>query len=185
MKNYNDKQLLELFGQDDQRVFAFEQIVRLYSPRIYWTVRKIVVSHHDTDDIVQSSMLKLWQSLADFRGESSIYTWLYRIAVNLALSHIRERNRTATHIYSGDDVSAFDNILADDNLFDADATEIALQRAINSLPPKQKAVFIMRYYDEVPFKEIAEIMELSEGAVKSSYHIAREKVETQIKLLLE
>lgn len=154
-----------------------------YSRRIYWCVRKIVVSHHDTDDIVQLVMIKLWQSLPTFRGESSIYTWLYKIAVNQSLTHLRERQR-ASKRFTDDSTDEFDRITSDEGLFEAEDIEYQLQRAIQSLPAKQRAVFIMRYYDQVPYADMAKIMETSEGALKASYHIAREKIEQQIKLSL-
>lgn len=183
MQDYTDKQMLELFEKQESKVFAFECMVQKYSKKLYWTIRKIVVSHHDTDDILQNVLIKLWQELPTFRGESSIYTWLYRIAVNQSLSHLRARKRSSSNPCD-DDTELFERIVADQGLFDADAAELALQRAIQTLPPKQRAVFIMRYYDQMPYEQMAQVMQTSQGALKASYHIAREKIEEQIKLSL-
>lgn len=184
MPNYDDKDLLELFADEQQKEYAFELIVDKYSRKLYWIVRKMVVCHDDANDIVQDVLIKLWNELPKFRGDSSIYTWAYRIAINQAISAIRSRSRSRYAIVDTP-VEEFDRIIEADSLFDGDALEKELERAIQTLPDKQRAVFLLRYYDEVPFKEIAEILDTSEGALKASYHIARQKIESLIKLSLD
>lgn len=187
MTNLSDKELVAAFneadeGSDGVRVAAFEEIVKRYSQKLYWTIRKIVVSHYDADDILQNSLVKLWQELPSFRGDSSLYTWLYKVAVNQALTHLRSRKRLKTRFVQTDDVAYFDRVTSEENLFDAAAVEGELQRAIQTLPEKQRTVFVLRYYDEMPYEEMSRVLETSEGALKASYHLAREKVEKQIKL---
>ncbi|MFI3294797.1 MAG: sigma-70 family RNA polymerase sigma factor [Rikenellaceae bacterium] len=182
MVHKSDRELLELFGQQDQRARAFELIVDKYSQRLYWTIRKLVVSHYDTDDILQNILIKLWQQLPTFRGQSALYTWLYRMAVNESLTLIRQRKRTERRFATQSDLENFENIIQSEGLYDGEQTELELQRAINKLPPKQKTIFVLRYWDEMPFKEIADHLGLSEGGVKSSYHVAKEKIEKEIKL---
>lgn len=179
MSTLDDKELLELFACEGERSRAFGLIVERYSRRIYWCVRKLVVSHHDADDIVQDVFLKLWSALPTFRGESGLYTWIYRIAVNQSLSFLRAK-KIVFDIQSS--VRDFEYTSYNEGFFDPERAEELLQRAINSLPPKQRAVFVLRYYDEMPYAEMAQVMGTSEGALKASYHHAAEKVEAQIKL---
>lgn len=165
-------------------MLTFEQIVQKYSQRIYFAVRRIVVDHNDADDVVQNTFIKVWQNFENFRGEAGIYTWIYRIAVNEALGFLRQKHpeRYAT----GEEATLeFSKMLDNDPYFDADKAEKVLIMAIETLPPKQKAVFTMRYFDELPYSEIAEIMEVSEGSLKASYHHAQKKVQDQLNLLIQ
>lgn len=173
-----------MFADESQKEAAFVSIVDKYSRKIYWVVRKMVVSHHDANDITQEVLIKLWSQLHNFRGESSIYTWAYRIAINLSISALRNRSKDRYRIVDTP-VDQFDRVVEAELLFDGGEVELQVERAIQSLPEKQRAVFILRYYDEMPFKEMADVLGTSEGALKASYHIAREKVEAQIKLSLD
>lgn len=184
MNGIDDKELIELFADEAQKEKAFELIVDKYGRKIYWIVRKMVVSHHDADDITQDVMVKLWSELHKFRGDSSIFTWAYRIAINQAISAIRNRSKGRYQVVD-DPAEQFDRIAATEALFDGDEIERNLEIAIQSLPEKQRAVFILRYYDEMPFKEIATVLDTSEGAIKASYHIAKQKIESSIKLLVD
>lgn len=184
MVEHNDTDLLEMFSDPNLKVRAFELIVDKYSKKLYWIVRKMVVSHDDTNDIVQEVLIKLWKELEKFRGDSSIYTWLYRIAINQAITVIRTRTRNRYSVVENP-AEDFDRIASSEQLFDGDEVERQLEIAIQTLPDKQRAVFLLRYYDEMPFKEISAVLDTSEGALKASYHIAREKVETLIKLSLD
>lgn len=162
----------------------FEQIVREYSQRLYYVVRRIVGDHDDANDVVQNTFMKVWQSKESFRGESGLYTWIYRIAVNEALAFLRTSQRMvfATTEQSDKELRAlYDN----DPYFDGDKAQKALAMAIDTLPPKQKAVFTLRYFDEMPYNEIAEVMEVSVGSLKASYHHAQKKVEEQLNLFME
>lgn len=177
-----DIRLLERLRASDpgEREAAFVQLVDRYSRRIYWTVRKIVVSHHDADDVVQNVFLKVWNSVADFRGDSGLFTWLYRIAVNESLSLIRSR-RTGLFCSLDDGGAAFDRIVGSEGLFDGDAAERALARAVGRLPAKQRAVFTLRYWDEMPYEQMSAVLDTSVGALKASYHHAALKVEQWVR----
>ncbi len=174
--------MLEQLRADRQEVreAAFVRLVEEYSQRIYWTVRKIVVSHHDADDVVQNVFLKVWNSVGGFRGESGLFTWLYRIAVNESLSLLRSR-RTGLFSSLDDGGAAFDRIVADEGLFDGEAAERALARAVGRLPAKQRAVFTLRYWDEMPYEQMSEVLGTSVGALKASYHHAVTKVEQWVR----
>ncbi|MEG1607975.1 MAG: sigma-70 family RNA polymerase sigma factor [Mucinivorans sp.] len=180
MTELSDNELLDMYDHEQQREQAFSLIVEKYSKRIYWCVRKIVVSHCDTDDIVQDVFLKLWSALPSFRRQSGLYTWIYRIAVNEALTALRARTRRS-FFFSGD-VSELEKVRLAEGLFDASQAERELNLAIDSLPPKQRVVFTLRYYDQMPYEKMAEVLSTSEGALKASYHHAVQKVEQHIKL---
>ncbi len=182
VRQTEDIALLEQLRADRQEVreAAFVRLVEEYSQRIYWTVRKIVVSHHDADDVVQNVFLKVWNSVGGFRGESGLFTWLYRIAVNESLSLLRSR-RTGLFSSLDDGGAAFDRIVADEGLFDGEAAERALARAVGRLPAKQRAVFTLRYWDEMPYEQMSEVLGTSVGALKASYHHAVTKVEQWVR----
>lgn len=176
MVEYDDKALIEMFADEDSRNRAFSLLVDRYSKRIYWVIRKIVVSHHDADDLVQNVFLKLWHSLCQFRGESGLYTWMYRIAVNEALSFMRSR-KSNFFVSAEDNAMQLERIAADEGLFDGSLVEAAVNRAILRLPTKQRVVFTLRYYDEMPYEQMSEVLGTSVGALKASYHHAVHKVE--------
>ena len=153
---------------------AFGEVVRQYSEQLYWQIRRIVLTHEDADDVLQNTFLKAWASLADFRNLSKLSTWLYRIAVNESLDLVRKRRRTTS--VDIDSVKGLAEKLLADQYFDGDHTQAMLQEAIASLPEVQRAVFTLRYYDNVKYSEMSKIMDTSEGALKASYHIASKKV---------
>lgn len=177
---YTDKELIDMFAVQDSRSHAFELLVEKYSKRIYWAVRKIVVSHHDADDLVQDIFLKLWNALPTFRGDSGLYTWIYRIAINESLSLLRRRK---SHFFASDaDTSAqLEQISLEEGLGGGDAITAAMDRAILRLPTKQRIVFNLRYYDEMPYSEMSQVLGTSEGALKASYHHAVQKIEESLK----
>ncbi|MCH5306066.1 MAG: sigma-70 family RNA polymerase sigma factor [Rikenella sp.] len=182
MAQTDDIQLVQQLRDTDLSVreAAFVQLVDRYSQRLYWTVRKIVVSHHDADDVVQNVFLKVWNSVGTFRGESGLFTWLYRIAVNESLSLLRSR-RSGLFSSIDDRGASFDRIVDSEGLFDGEAAERALARAVGRLPAKQRAVFALRYWDEMPYEEMAAVLETSVGALKASYHHAVAKVERWVR----
>lgn len=178
MAEIDDKQLLEMFALVEQRDRAFSLILEKYSRRVYWVIRKMVVSHYDTDDLVQNVMMKLWTALPTFRGESGLYTWIYRIAVNESLSFLRSKNsRFFVSLSADDQIRELTDILATDTLYDGDRIQRALDRAVLRLPAKQRIVFNMRYYDKMPYETIEAVLGTSQGALKASYHHAMKKVE--------
>ncbi|WP_300727077.1 sigma-70 family RNA polymerase sigma factor [uncultured Rikenella sp.] len=178
----DDTRLLDRLRSADptEREAAFVELVDRYSQRIYWTVRKLVVSHHDTDDVVQNVFLKVWNAVSDFRGESGLFTWLYRIAVNESLSLLRSR-RSGLFASLDDGGAGFDRIAGSEGLIDGEGIERALARAVSRLPAKQRAVFTLRYWDEMPYEEMSAVLETSVGALKASYHHAAAKVERWVR----
>ncbi len=180
MQNYSDKELLSLFRNPDQRNYAFNLIVRKYQERLYWHLRKIVIVHDDTDDLLQDTFMKAWKGLADFREESQLYTWLYRIATNEALSFLK--NKRKKYLLPIVDVEKeLSSDIEGDSWFDGDELQKRLQKAILKLPEKQRLVFNMRYFDEMKYEDMSKILNTSVGALKASYHHAAKKIETLLK----
>ena len=153
----------------------FNEIVKDYSERVYWHVRRFVNNHEDADDLVQEIFLKIWTALPSFRGEAQLFTWIWRIATNETLNWIRrEKVRAALRFTSID--AEMERRIDSDPFFDGDAADRALSKAVAKLPEKQRQVFILRYYDELPYEQMSEVLGTSVGALKASYHIAQEKV---------
>ncbi|MBP5257335.1 MAG: sigma-70 family RNA polymerase sigma factor [Prevotella sp.] len=175
----DEKTILQLLAQPQSRSKAFEVIVRQYGEQLYWKIRRIVVIHEDADDVLQNTFVKAWNNIDDFQGKSKLITWLYRIAVNEALDFMRRKKNVAELDDQAPTVVA-SRLMADD-WFDGDATQALLQEAIQSLPPVQRAVFNMKYFDEMKYSEISKILDTSEGALKASYHIAVKKITEYVK----
>ena len=174
-----DNQIIELYRNGDERE-AFNRIVRNYSEQLYWHIRKMVVIHEDADDVLQNTFIKVWQGLPTFRQDSKLYTWLYRIATNESITFLNKKRLKATLSLS-DYGSTLAGSVAQDSSFNGDELQRTLHQAIAQLPPKQKAVFNLRYFDEMKYEEIAEILDTSVGALKASYHHAYNKVLQQVK----
>lgn len=154
---------------------AFRELVATYQERLYWHIRKIVINHDDADDVLQNTFIKIFRNLASFQAKSSLYTWMYRIATNESLTHLKQqarRNKIADVEYN----EAAINNLESDVYFEGKAIQLQLQKAIASLPERQRLVFNMRYFDEMPYKEMSEILEITVGGLKSTYHIASQKI---------
>ncbi|UCG28609.1 MAG: RNA polymerase sigma factor [Bacteroidales bacterium] len=176
MTDTGDKELLLLFRNKDNREYAFGQIIRKYQERLYWHIRKIVIVHDDTDDVIQNTFIKAWSGLDKFREASQLYTWLYRIATNEALNFIKKKRIKL--MFSADDLENYlANTLEEDVYFNGDEIQMKLQKAILALPDKQRIVFNMRYFDEMKYEDMAKILETSVGALKASYHHAVKKIE--------
>lgn len=175
-ETYNEEQLIEQLHDPKQCQAAFAKIVEKYSQGIYWQIRRMVFNHDDANDIMQNVFLKAWSNIDNFRGSAKLSTWLYKIAINESITFInKERARNEA---SADDDSFLLNNIEADPYFDGDEVQKKLQRAINSLPEKQRLVFNMRYYDEMKYEDISEILGTSVGALKASYHHALKKIET-------
>lgn len=153
----------------------FEDLVSQYKERLYWHIRRMVISHDDADDVLQNTFIKVYKNLHNFNEESQIYTWLYRIATNESLTFIKKRKRT-TQIGSEELQESLVANLTSDPYFNGDEAQLTLQKAIDTLPAKQKQVFVMKYFDELQYNEISEILDTSEGALKASYHHAVKKI---------
>lgn len=179
----DDREILTLF-REGARERAFNELMRSYSERLYWHIRNLVQIHEDADDVLQNTWVKVWEALDTFRGDAQLYTWLYRIATNEAVSFLKKARLKAA-LSLTDYERALGNRLKADDYFSGDRLQLALQKAIATLPPKQKAVFTLRYFQELPYEEISEILETSVGSLKTSYHYAAEKVEAEVKKLLD
>lgn len=178
-----DSDILELFNAGE-RDRAFNLLVRKYSERLYWHIRNMVQIHEDADDVLQNTWIKVWDALDTFRQESQLYTWLYRIATNESVSFLKKARLKAALSLSDYD-RVLGNRLTADAYFSGDKIQLALQKAIATLPPKQKAVFTLRYFQELPYEEIAEILETSVGSLKTSFHYAAGKVEEMVKKIAD
>lgn len=154
---------------------GFNTLMRLYGEKIYWQIRKMVVSHDDANDILQTCFMKVWDNLHKFRGDAKLSTWLYKIAVNESINFLNKERQRNGYTEDGDDSFLLQNIEADE-YFDGDELQKRLQAAILRLPEKQRLVFNMRYYDELKYEEISEILGTSIGALKASYHHAAKKI---------
>jgi RNA polymerase sigma-70 factor (ECF subfamily) len=176
MSQMSDKELLCMFRKEDMRSYAFNLIVRKYQERLYWHIRKIVVSHDDTDDVIQNTFLKVWNALDGFREDSQLFTWLYRIATNEALTFLKKK-RSRFFVPLVDVEQQLISTLESSPLLDGDEIKVKLQKAILKLPEKQRLVFNMKYFDELKYEEISGILGTSVGALKASFHHAVKKIE--------
>ncbi len=176
----SDKELLDQFKNEQTRHYAFNLLVRQYQKRLYWHIRKILIDHDDTDDVLQNVFIKVWRSLEGFKGESQIYTWLYRIATNESINFLNQKKKRAGIPF--DEVSHFlSNSLESDSYYKGDEIQTKLQKAILTLPDKQRIVFNMKYFDEMKYEQMSEILGTSVGALKASYHHAVKKIEECLK----
>ena len=158
---------------------VFNKIVKVYSERLYWHVRRMVNSHEDADDLLQDIFLKIWTALPSFRGEAQLYTWVWRIATNETLNHLRkERVRAALRMQSVD--AEMERRIQADPFFNGTEAQRELMKSVARLPEKQRQVFVMRWWDELSYEEISAITGTSVGALKASYHIAQEKVKLNL-----
>lgn len=176
MAQIDDKTILDLYKDEKTRNAALTHLISKYQKMLYWHIRKIVIDHDDSDDVLQNTFIKIWKGLENFREDSQLYTWMYRIATNEALTHLRQKakaNTTSIHPIE----YQLSKSLESDNFFQGDEIQLKLQQAILTLPEKQRIVFNMRYYDEMPYEKMSEILETSVGALKASYHIAAGKIE--------
>lgn len=173
--NIADNDIIEKMRQNPN--LGMKLLMDAYQERLYWHIRRLVVSHDDAQDLLQETFLKVYRSWDSFKGNSSLFSWLYRIATNVTLSSLRSQKQAVRLL---DDAKG----LAADGYFEfGDEEVVALQKAIHSLPPKQQAVFYMRYYDEMSFKEIAEANDCTESSAKANYHFAKSKIVEQMKEL--
>lgn len=175
----DDKDLLRQFKQPSEKERAFTGIIKKYQEKLYWHIRRIVVEHEDANDILQNMFIKVWNSLDNFREDSQLYTWLYRIATNECFTFLEQLKRRSSVSLNDVEGGLINKIKADQN-FDANKLEWKLQLAIQHLPEKQRIVFTLRYYDEMPYEEMSRVLETSEGALKASYHHAAKKIENYI-----
>lgn len=176
----DDKDLITAFGDPSQKEAAFTRIIKKYQERLYWHIRRLVIHHEDANDVLQNMFIKVWKSLGNFRGDSSLYTWLYRIATNESLTFLEQQKKRKAISLDDEDREYMRESLKADKDFDGKKLEWKLQLAIQTLPEKQRIVFNLRYFDEMPYEEMSRVLETSQGALKASYHHAVKKVEEYI-----
>ncbi len=180
MSEYSDKELLTLFKDIEKRNYAFNLIVRKYQQKLYWHIRKIVIKHDDANDILQNTFIKVWKGLEGFREDSKLYTWLYRIATNESLTFLKQQ-KTKYLLPIVDYENHLKETLESDEYFNGDEIQRKLQKAILGLPEKQRIVFNLKYFDEMKYDDMSEILKTSVGALKASYHHAVKKIENYFK----
>jgi RNA polymerase sigma factor (sigma-70 family) len=179
MPEYTDIELIEMYRDANRSHYAFNLLVKKYREKIYFFVRRMVIDHDDADDVVQNIFIKVWNNLGSFREDSKLFTWLYRIAVNESLSFLKSKQLRSYLSLTSPEAMMIKS-LHDDNYFDGTEIQRRLTEAIIKLPKKQQLVFNMRYYDELSYEEMSEILTTSVGALKASYHFAVKKIEESV-----
>lgn len=176
----SEKALVKELKQKESRAKAFEVLVNTYKERLYWHIRRIVLDHDDTDDVLQNTFIKVYRNIDGFKGESKLYSWLYRIATNESLTFLKQKSKKAG--ISDEELKnrMVENLQAD-VYFEGDEIQLKLQKALVTLPDKQKLVFTMKYFQEMKYEDISEVLETSVGALKASYHLAVKKIESYLK----
>lgn len=172
--------LVEELKDASTREQAFRSLVSEYKERLYWHIRKIVLNHDDADDVLQNTFIKVFRNIDSFKGDSKLFTWMYRIATNESITYINKRAKK--HMISSEELQEQSiERLESDVYFEGNEIQLKLQRAIATLPPKQQLVFNMKYFDDITYEELSEILETSVGGLKSSYHIAVKKITELLK----
>ena len=179
MQKEESSDIIKLISKEETHEKAFRMILSSYKERVYWLVRRIVIVHDDADDVVQNTFIKVWENLAKYRGDANIYTWVYRIAVNEALAFLKKKTKQNLNLTDYGEVLA--SQLESDVFFDGNDFQKKLQQAILILPEQQRLVFNLKYYDEMKYKDMAKVLDRSEGALKANYHHAVKKIEDFVK----
>ena len=162
MEFIEDDEIIRLFHERKREQEAFRLLVNKYKERLYWHIRKIVINHDDTDDLLQNVFVKIWQGLQEFRNDSKLYTWMYRIATNESLNFLNEKS---------------------DTYFSGDKIQKELQRAILTLSERQRLIFNMKYFDDMPYEDMADVLGVAVGTLKATYHNAVKKIEENLKIV--
>lgn len=179
MQEYSDKELLVMFREESSKNFAFNLIIKKYQKKLYSIIRRMIISHDDTDDVLQNTFIKMWHHLDSFKEDAQLYTWLYRIATNESLTFLKKK-RTKFFIPMVDVEYKLSQSLESDQYFKGDEIQLRLQKAILKLPEKQRLVFNMKYFEEMKYEDMSEILGTSVGALKASYHHAVKKIEEYV-----
>ena len=177
MNDYNEKEIIALLQDATRQREAFERIVNQYSEQLYWQIRRMVLSHEDANDLLQNTFVKAWLNIDYFRGDAKMSTWLYRIALNECLTFLNHQRAINRQSIDETDAEML-NKLESDPYFDGNETQRAFLKAVQTLPEKQRMVFNLKYFKEMKYEEISEIVGTSVGALKASYHHAVKKIET-------
>ncbi|EOR92502.1 RNA polymerase ECF-type sigma factor [Arcticibacter svalbardensis MN12-7] len=176
MQQIDDAVILQKFADERTRDQAFSLLINKYQQKIYWHVRRLVINHDDADDLVQDAFIKVWKNLATFRNDSQLYTWIYRIATNECLTFLNKKKKQNNIPL---DEVAYDLVdsLKEGSYFNGNQAELKLQQALLTLPEKQRLVFNMKYFDDLKYEEISQILGTSIGGLKASFHHAVKKIE--------
>jgi RNA polymerase sigma-70 factor (ECF subfamily) len=175
-----EETLVNELKQLETQAKAFEVLVNTYKERLYWHIRRIVLNHDDTDDVLQNTFIKVYKNIGDFNGDSKLYSWMYRIATNEALTFLKKKSKKLRISDTELQDKMIDNLQAD-VYFEGDEIQLKLQKAVAILPEKQKLIFNMKYFEEMKYEEISDILDTSVGGLKASYHLAVKKVESFLK----
>lgn len=176
-----DQLILEKFSNERTREEAFGLLLTKYQQKIYWHIRRMVLDHDDADDLVQDVFIKVWNNLEKFREDAQLYTWIYRIATNECLTFLNKKKKRNNVSLDSDNSSYLADTLQDTSYFDGNAAQLKLQEAVLTLPDKQRLVFQMKYFDDLKYEEISEILGTTVGGLKASYHLAVKKIEKHLK----
>lgn len=176
MNTLDEKELISQLQDPSTQRAAFEQVVKNYSEPLYWQIRRMVLNHEDANDLLQNTFIKAWTNIEQFRGDARLSTWLYRIALNESLNFLN-RQQAQKNFSIDNEESSIVNQLESDPYFDGDETQRIFQQAIRTLPEKQRIVFQMKYFQEMKYEDISDIMGTTIGALKASYHHAVKKIE--------
>jgi RNA polymerase sigma factor (sigma-70 family) len=178
--NWTDEDIIEKIKDKKTVDYGFNLLMEKYQEKVYWVIRRMVIDHESSDDIAQETFVKVWKNLDKFKGESKLYTWIYRIATNEALTHLRKKKRRF-FLPIGDVENELVSTLEADTYYSGDEIQLKLQKAILTLPEKQRLVFNIKYFEELKFREIAEVLEVTVGSLKAQYHHAVKKIEKYLK----
>ena len=178
--NWTDEDIIEKIKDKKTVDYGFNLLMEKYQEKVYWVIRRMVIDHESSDDIAQETFVKVWKNLDKFKGESKLYTWIYRIATNEALTHLRKKKRRF-FLPIGDLENELISTLEADTHYSGDEIQLKLQKAILTLPEKQRLVFNMKYFEELKFREVAEVLEVTVGNLKAQYHHAVKKIEKYLK----
>jgi RNA polymerase sigma-70 factor (ECF subfamily) len=180
MKQIDDSEILKKFAEERTRNEGFNLLLQKYQQKIYWHIRRLVIDHDDADDVIQEVFIKVWKNLSNFRSDSQLYTWLYRIATNESITFLNKKKAKNNISIDEDDASFLSNSLVEGSYFNGDKAQMKLQKALLTLPEKQRLVFNMKYFDDLKYEEISNILGTSVGALKASFHLAVKKIEQYI-----
>ena len=170
MNEISDEDIVRMFHSGNEGEKAFRLLVEKYSERLYWHIRKIVIGHEDSDDVLQNTFIKIWKGLKEFRYEAKLFTWMYRVATNEAINFLSEIT------------PSLENQLESDSFFCGDSIQRELQKAVLKLPERQRLVFNMKYFDDMKYEDIAEVLDVAVGTLKATYHNAVKKIEESLKI---
>lgn len=176
---FKDAEIISMMSEERSREKGLRAMMDAYQSRLYWHIRRMIVDHDLAQDVLQETFIKAYQNFHQFKQDSQLYTWLYRIATNESLQQLNKLKRMQK---TDEDANYhMQNLVADNVEVDGNEIQLLLQKAIQSLPEKQKLVFTMRYYDDLPYEELSKILDMSVGTLKTNYHYAKQKIEDYIK----